>query len=134
MRATTRVYDGAYTGIDLLPEMIARARRVHPGARFEAGDILANAPKLSADYVMASGIFHLGDAALMQRMIATMFGACRTAVAFNSLSSWDEGDTQGDFFCADPLETLAFCRTLTSAILLRHDYLPHDFTIFLFRD
>ena len=40
----------------------------------------------------------------------------------------------GDFFCADPLETLKFCRTLTSQILMRPDYLPHHFTIFMFKD
>jgi SAM-dependent methyltransferase len=129
-----RGYRGDYLGVDLLAEMVARARKAHPDRRFEVADILADPTRHRADYVMSSGIFHLGDQAFMHRMIAAMDLASRKGVAFNSLSSWDEYDTQGNFFCADPLETLEFCRTLTSQILFRHDYLPHDFTIFLFKD
>lgn len=127
-------YRGDYLGLDLLPEMVARASKAHPDMRFEAADILADPARYRADYVMSSGIFHLGDQAFMHRMIAAMYLASRKGLAFNSLSSWDEFNTQGNFFCADPLETLKFCRTLTSQILMRHDYLPHDFTIFLFKD
>ena len=111
-----------------------RARIAHPDMRFEHCDILAEPDRFKADYVMSSGIFHLGDAPLMQRVLAAMFGACKKGVAFNTLSSWDESGSQKRFFCADQLETLAFCRTLTPHILMRHDYLPHDFTVFLFRD
>lgn len=129
-----REYRGDYLGIDLLPEMVARARKAHPDTRFEVADILADPARHRADYVMSSGIFHLGDQAFMHRMIAAMYRASRKGVAFNSLSSWDDYHTQDEFFCADPLETLEFCRTLTAQILMRHDYLPHDFTIFLFKD
>lgn len=129
-----REYEGDYLGIDILPEMIERARETHPKMRFEHADILAEPDRFKADYVMSSGIFHLGDAQLMQRVIAAMFGACIKGVAFNSLSTWDESGSQEAHFLADPLETLAFCRTLTPHILMRHDYLPHDFTIFLFRE
>ncbi len=127
-------YEGDYLGIDILPEMIDRARDTHPKMRFEHADILAEPDRFKADYVMSSGIFHLGDAALMQRVIGAMYGACRKGVAFNSLSTWDVSGSQRGHFLADPLETLSFCRTLTTQLLMRHDYLPHDFTIFLFRD
>jgi SAM-dependent methyltransferase len=129
-----RGYQGDYLGVDLLPEMVARAGKANPAMGFKTADILADPIRHRADYVMSSGIFHLGDQAYMHRMIAAMYLASRKGVAFNSLSSWDDYDTQGDFFCADPLETLKFCRTLTSQILMRHDYLPHDFTIFMFKD
>jgi hypothetical protein len=114
--------------------MVARARRANLGTRFMVADILADPTRYRADYVMSSGIFHLGDQAFMHRIIAAMYLASVKGVAFNSLSSWDDYHTQDEFFCADPLETLEFCRTLTAQILMRHDYLPHDFTIFLFKD
>lgn len=129
-----RGYEGEYLGVDLLPEMVDRARNAHPGFRFERADLLDPKTSYVADYVMSSGIFHLGDQEFMQRMITAMFKSCRKGVAINSLSSWDDFNSQAGFFCADPLKTLEFCRTLTPQLLMRHDYLPHDFTIFLFRD
>jgi SAM-dependent methyltransferase len=127
-------HEGEYTGIDILPEMVARARETHPDMRFEQCDILAEPDRFRADFVMSNGIFHLGDAPLMHRVVAAMYGACGKGAAFNSLSTWDEAGSRRGFFCADPLETLAFCRTLTPHILMRHDYLPHDFTVFLYRE
>ena len=127
-------YQGDYTGIDLLPEMVERARTTNPTMRFEQADILDAAGRYKADYVMSSGIFHMGDTPLMHRVIAAMFDACTKGVAFNSLSTWDITGSQRGHYLADPLETLSFCRTLTPQILMRHDYLPHDFTVFLFRE
>jgi SAM-dependent methyltransferase len=129
-----RGYEGDYTGIDILPEMVARARETHPDTRFEHADIITEPDRFQADYVMSSGIFHMGDAPFMNRVVAAMYGACTKGVAFNTLSNWDESGPQRKFFHADPLETLAFCRTLTPHILFRHDYLPHDFTMFLYRE
>lgn len=126
-------YRGDYKGVDLMPEMVDRAREQNPGKAFEVCDITQAPANLSADFVMASGIFHMGDAALMKEMLTAMFARCRIGVAFNSLSAWDGVDEQGDFYCADPLEIIDFCRTLTPNIIFRHDYLPHDFTVFLYK-
>ena len=131
---TANGYRGAYAGVDIMAEMVEKAAGLYPGKTFAAADILDNDMNLSADYVVASGIFHMGDVNLMKRMIAAMFDACTIGVAFNSLSSWYDTSVQGEFYCADPLETLTFCRTLTPSLLFRHDYLPHDFTIFLYKD
>jgi SAM-dependent methyltransferase len=127
-------FEGEYTGVDLLPEMVERARELNPGMRFETCDILAEPNRFRADYVMSSGIFHLGDAPFMQRVIAALYEACGKGVAFNSLSAWDAVNTKLGYFSADPAETLNFCRTLTPFVMLRHDYLPHDFTMFLYRE
>jgi SAM-dependent methyltransferase len=131
---TANGYRGAYTGVDIMAEMVEKAATLYPNKAFAAADIIQNDMKLSAEYVMASGIFHMGDVGLMKRMITAMYDACTIGVAFNSLSSWFDTTVQGDFYCADPLETIEYCRTLTPHILFRHDYLPHDFTIFMYKD
>ena len=123
---------GRYLGIDMLPEMIERARARYPRRHFAVGDILDSGVSWKADYVLSSGSFTFTDAALMKRSIAAMFAACRRGVAFNALSAWSKR-RQTDEFHADPLTTLAFCRRLTPKLVLRHDYLPHDFTVYLYR-
>lgn len=130
---TEHGFQGDYKGIDLMPEMVERARQQNPGMIFEACDITQAPDELMADYVMASGIFHMGDAELMKAMLAAMFARCRIGVAFNSLSAWNGVEEQGDFYCAEPLDIVEYCRTLTPNIIFRHDYLPHDFTVFLYR-
>jgi hypothetical protein len=87
------------------------------------------------DVVTANGIFYLlgGDALrLMRELVTCMFALARRAVTFNSLSAWAGDQTAGEYY-ADPLETVAFCRTLTPWVALRHDYHPRDFTVYLYK-
>jgi SAM-dependent methyltransferase len=127
-----RQFRGRYLGIDVLEEMVASARERYPEWRFEAGDILASPASWTADYVLAGGLFTFSDLGLMQATVAAMFAACTRALAFNVLSGW-ASRAEPDEFHADPLATLEFCRTLTPWVTLRHDYLPQDFTIYMYR-
>jgi SAM-dependent methyltransferase len=124
-----------YEGIDITPRMIEEAHRLRPHLSLKVLDILTENPEGSYDLVTANGIFYLlnQDAELyMQRLIAKMYELSSNAVAFNSLSSWAENQEDGEFY-ADPLTTVQFCRTLTPWVVLRHDYLPHDFTIYMYK-
>jgi hypothetical protein len=68
----------------------------------------------------------------MRRLVSEMFRRCRRGVVFNSLSTWASVQEQGEYY-ADPLEVVAWCRELSPWVVLRHDYLPHDFTVFVAR-
>ena len=125
-------FRGRYLGIDALPEFVSAAHAAHPGWQFRVADICSGEFRKSADYVLASGVFTFATRPLAQEMIRRMFGACRRAVAFNCLSTWaDRG--KPDEFQGDPIEFVAFCRQLTRNVVLRHEYLPHDFTIYLYK-
>jgi RimJ/RimL family protein N-acetyltransferase/SAM-dependent methyltransferase len=131
-----RYMDTHYTGYDLTPAMIASATARFPHATFEVRDIVTDPPIDSFDYTFASGIFtFLEDEPVkhMQVLLRAMYTSARRGVAFNSLSTWASHRKSGEFF-ADPLETLAFCRTLTPYVVLRHDYFSHDFTLYMYRE
>jgi hypothetical protein len=49
-------------------------------------------------------------------------------------ATWFDTTVQGDFYCADPLGTIEFYRTLTPNVLFCNDYIPHDFTVFMRKD
>jgi RimJ/RimL family protein N-acetyltransferase len=125
-------YQGNYVGIDTLPEMVAAALTSYPNWHFRTGDILGSESIWQADYVIGSGLFTFGDQKLMELTIEAMFKTCNHALAFNSLSSWATQKESGEFY-ADPLTTVKFCRTLTPWVVLRHDYMQHDFTIYMYR-
>jgi RimJ/RimL family protein N-acetyltransferase/SAM-dependent methyltransferase len=126
-----------YTGLDITPKMIECCRERFPHAHFEVGSLLDLPAELAGpyDFVVASGIFYRRRAqpvAYMQAMMTAMFRLCRVAAAFNTLSGWAPQQDEGEFY-ADPIETLAYCRTLTPRLNFRHDYHARDFSVFLYK-
>jgi SAM-dependent methyltransferase len=126
--------DVRYTGIDIAPAMIEAARRRFSDAHFHVRDLL-EAPLNDFDYVLSSGIFThrtLEAKPFFHTMIERMFSVATKALAVNCLSTW-AAKTEPNEFHADPLETVAFCRKLTQWVVLRHDYHPGDFTLYLYK-
>jgi ubiquinone/menaquinone biosynthesis C-methylase UbiE len=125
-----------YSGIDITPEMIKRARERFSDIHLMVGTILEGPlDSIGYDYVVASGIFYLRQfdpEIYMEKTISSMFYLAKRGVAFNCLSSWIQNPEPGEFY-ADPLRTLQFCRTLTPYLTLRHDYHKGDFTIHLIK-
>ena len=68
----------------------------------------------------------------MFSIIEKMFELSTGVIAFNSLSSWAK-DPQAKEFYADPATVLHFCRELTPWVVLRHEYHPRDFTVFMYK-
>jgi len=125
-----------YSGIDLSEAMIAQASHLHPDLELRAGNLLDEPEDRKYDVVSANGIFYLlGTQAetLMRQLVAAMFERCRKGIAFNSLSTWASHHEPGEYY-ADPLEIVRWCRSLSPRVVLRHDYLAHDFTIYLYRE
>lgn len=132
-----------YAGLDFTPRMIAQARERFPHLSFVQGDASSpDTPLPASDYVLASGLFSymVNDEARFQATLTRLWETARRGVAFNVLSTLADKTTKeataaAGLFAADPLETFRFCRTaLTPWVTLRHDYLPHDFTIYLYRE
>lgn len=124
-----------YVGIDISSRMIEVAKQLRPYFDLRVGNILDENFNELFDVVTANGIFYLlGEEApfLMRRIIQKLYKLARYSLAFNSLSSWANDQEPGEFY-AEPLETVMFCRQLTPWIVLRHDYHPRDFTIYLYR-
>ena len=126
-----------YTGYDLTPAMVESARRRWPDVPFELRNLLDDpAADSSFDYVVASGLFNLYQTdplGFLAEMVTAMFDVCRVGVAFNVLSDRASIHEPGEFN-ARPGDILDLCLGLTPYVTLRHDYLPHDFTAYLFRD
>ena len=123
-----------YEGVDITPQMIAKAQELHPELALSVTDILESNLSAPYDLVTANGIFYLlGEGAWerMQQLIARMFALSSHAVAFNTLSTLASEHEPGEFY-ADPTMLLAYCQTLTPWVTLRHDYLQHDCTVYLF--
>jgi SAM-dependent methyltransferase len=123
-----------YEGWDVNPRMIAAATERFPDARFRAVDAGSGVDlDQQFDWVVASGLFYLRDEAFFSTTVRRLFARCRRGLAFNTLSAWADRRTPGEFY-AEPDRVLDVCRTLSRRLTLRHDYLPHDFTVYVYRD
>jgi SAM-dependent methyltransferase len=126
-----------YSGVDITADMIRYGQTAHPGLELRVGNLfdLGLSPG-SYDIVSANGIFYLlGESAesLMFEAIAIMYSAATHAVAFNCLSAWAPDRTPSEFH-ADPLRVVAHCHRFTPRVVMRHDYHPRDFSIYLYKE
>jgi len=123
-----------YTGIDICPDMIQRARQARPGLELEVASPFDIDGQW--DVVSANGIFYLLQEApweTMRRLIGRMFELAGVCCVFNSLSTWAPETRDGEFQ-ANPEEVLAYCQSLTPYVELDHAYMPHDFCMTLRRE
>lgn len=125
-----------YHGVDISERMIDNAKKLHPGLKLELRNVFDNPPPEKYDIVTSNGIFYLlgqESKSLMYEFIEKMFNLSEQLIVFNSLSTWATDKEEKEFY-ADPMETVAFCKTLSPWVTLRHDYHPRDFTIYLYKN
>ena len=127
-----------YHGTDITPKMIELAKIKYPKVSLECSDVLDSDPfeKNKFDYVFSSGIFTFrtrNSMEFLHTMIERMFELCKYGIAFNLLSSWSNNKQPNEFH-ADPGIIIKYCRKLSINLVLRHDYHPGDFTIYIYKN
>ena len=123
-----------YTGWDLSHEMIARCRERFPDANFERVNIIEDRRERAFDIVIGCGLFciPLEDDSFYEQMMRRTFALCREAAAFNLIS--DYVDFQEDYLrYTGPEQTFAFCKKMSRYVTLRHDYMPFEYAVYVYR-
>ncbi|MBU0469187.1 MAG: class I SAM-dependent methyltransferase [Candidatus Omnitrophica bacterium] len=123
----------SFTGYDLVQEVVNMASEKYPQAKFESKNILTDEINENFDLIFLSGAFNYkidNHLDWVKLMIKRMFELANEGVAFNILSI--NADFMDDvYYYGNPKELIDYCLSLTRNVCLRHDYYPHDFTIFM---
>lgn len=125
----------SYTGVDLSESMVERCRQRFPDAEFEACDLLTWPTERRWDYVTAFAVHNIrvpGAAELLRDLTRRQFELCTRATHLSLLTDRFSGFAD-DILPWDPSEVLRMALEITPWVTLRHDYLPHDFSITLYR-
>jgi SAM-dependent methyltransferase len=127
-----------YTGYDISEKIIEKAHELHPNHNFEVRNILENMPNQTFDYVFSVGLnFKIKDnVQFMKELIKRMFKMAKIGVAVSVLSCHinPERINKNDFYY-DPKVFVDWClREVSKRCVLRHDYLPHDFTLYVYKE
>jgi hypothetical protein len=124
-----------YTGVDIVPEIVDKAKNMHPDTNIEVRDIQKEPiEENSFDYVFGSGIFALEDKNWSNytiNMLKTMLSTSRIGVGVNFLT----GNISGDgLMRLDPNLTLEFVKKyVNKTATLKNNYLQDDFSIFIYK-
>lgn len=122
-----------YTGIDINPTFIRIAKKRYPKGTFRVYDLTENVSMGIFDYVFASGLFNDRIPHAKQRIIQLLKAIrARTKKGFaaNFLSNKVDYQLQHAHH-TDPAWALDLCYTFSNNIVLRNDYMPFEFTIFV---
>jgi len=134
-----------YTGYDISPRLVEAARGKYPEAKFEVKDILDGYFTKKFDYVFSCGVFNVRLSsvyehdAFVKEMIMRMYECCNAAAAFNFLSESGakyavNKDKESVYYYFKPEEIVEYVRQLSPRFILRQDYHPADFTVYLLKE
>lgn len=129
-----------YTGIDLVPEFIAEAKK-HNNGKFLVHSIdsyIKEYPFIAFDYVFASGIFfmkHRNWNRYVLDKITQMFKLCTKGIAINFISKYapNKEGKKSLMHYTDPSVVLNLAMKISNKVILKHNYLPNDFTLYIYR-
>ena len=129
---------GEYVGVELSEGMVVVGRTRYPKATIIHGDFLNPILGMTADYVIASGIFSLEDpdwGKHFTTVVKKMFALSKVGIGFNLLSTNSLNFGKMDqFHFESPWAILRFAlKELSEKVILRHDYRKNDFTIFAYK-
>jgi len=121
-----------YQGVDINPELIREAGSIHGSWLFRCSDILTDVVP-QTDWAVESGALgidtpHWWDHT--RAMLHKMFELANKGIACNFLSTYSPTKTGSHY--ADPKELFDFaCRELSTKVVIRQDYKPNDFTLYV---
>ena len=131
-------WNGEYSGIDIVPGLLAEARERHPSLDLQEADVASYESAGTFDVVVASGVFNArlrsGDnRAHITRSVERMYELASRAVCIDFLSTYVDFQ-QPDGWHTDPAWALELGRGLSKRLRLRHDYMPFEFALIVYRD
>ncbi len=132
-------FEGEYTGVDIVPILIEEAKRRFPHLDLRLMDIEEAKLNKSIDYIFASGIFNAkvfaegGNLGHVERVIHKCFEMSNKGIAVDFLSSYVDYVAEINYHY-DPVIIFEMAKRLSKRVTLRHDYLPYEFCIYIYKD
>ena len=127
-----------YIGVDVSQRAIRVAVEHEPTIDFRQHDLLSVTLDEPVDFVIANGLLYLnfGDedmTAYRNQLLIHLFSLCSKGLAINFLSTRSANKDETNYLYFDAGETVNACLKITPQVILRHDYSPNEFTLYLYK-
>jgi SAM-dependent methyltransferase len=137
-----RGWKGRYTGVDLVDELVAEARRQYAddaAAAFVCDDVERVTVSAKHDMVVAIGIFnhrldgdHFG---WIRTTVEKMWSAAARVVVCDFLSTSAEVERrQPNLYYADPRQVFELAADYSRRVMIHQAYMPFEFQVKIWRD
>jgi len=128
---------GSYHGIDIIPEYVEHCVRAFPTARFDLRDVFDQGIPGEHDVIVASQVFNAkyrrsDNLEVLKQFLAMAFDKTRKSVTLDMLTSYADFNAP-ELYYFSPEQVFAFAKSLTRFVRIRHEYLPFEFSIQLFK-
>lgn len=123
-----------YTGTDINPIFIEIAKSSHPDVIFYCRDIEKKRFQKKFDWVFAIGTTNrAADYNYVESLLREMFRLCRKGVAMDFMSTYVDFKRRGSTHFA-PEKIFVIGKKLSRRVVIRHDYLPFEFCVYLYKN
>lgn len=126
-----------YTGYDILPEFISADKKRFPEASFEVRDIFKENIAITVDYIAMSQVFNnryqfADNVIIVEKAMEKAFLAAKLGISIDMMTSYVDYEEDRLFYFS-PEEMIKIAKKFTPFVVMRHDYLPYEFTLYLYK-
>jgi len=131
-------FRGTYHGIDIVPDYVRACQADLPDAKWEVRNVFEEGfggvfDVITLCQALNTRLPHSDNNTAMREFLRTACQSGARVVSVDMLTTYvDFRDPNLSYY--DPSELFAFAKTLVPYVRLRHDYLPYEFTLQLFRE
>lgn len=128
----------SYLGCDLCENLIEEGKTIFPNAEFVVGNILDIDFTNRIDWAVASGPFNhkfekTDNYDFIESVMKKAYDSVKDGFSFDFIS--DKVDyKENNLFYSSPEKLLSLAYKLSRNVVLRSDYMPFEFAIFVFKD
>lgn len=122
-----------YHGIDINENLVNMGKKIYPEASLEYRDFEKKKFAKKFDWVIASGITSYGSTySHLTNIMKEMFRICKKGCSINFVS--DNVDYKSkNLFYSSPEKIVSVTKSITNRFVLKHDYMPYEFTLYLYK-
>jgi ubiquinone/menaquinone biosynthesis C-methylase UbiE len=123
-----------YHGVDINKKFLEIAKKRNPNGKFELRDIQKKKITKKFDWVIATGITnHATNYQHLKEMLKEMFRICKKGVIMDFISNYVDYEDK-EIFYTSPEKIFQAAKDLTRRVTLRHDYMPFEFCLYLYKN
>ena len=125
-----------YCGIDISNKIVDFAKEKNSSVNVIQGNVLDFLNDEKFDYVISLGLNCVKTGynwETLTQLLDKMWKLSKKGIAYNAVSTFSETSPRKIYFVS-PAKVIDYIMTnLTYKVVFRHDYMPHDFTIFAYK-
>lgn len=123
-----------YIGIDINTDLIKLGKLIYPDARLQVTDFEEERFKRKFDWVFFSGISSSECSyPYIKKIMTEMFRICKKGLAMNFVGGVVDYKVNTLFY-SDPEKIYSITRSLSNRVIIRHDYMPYEFTVYVYKN